>query len=209
MSLLYTPSSDVITDTYIDPLTGDIITDTYVSSPLLSSTSPFMTSSSTILLTDSYTRSPLTTISSIPPLTINLDYSKPLISIYDTIDNSPDVREKMVNYFYDLLRDDWLLDDLNDILNYFVYRDGKVSMIKSLSDYNPTNIEKDTDKIAEEKVKYLTKNVISRYNVLEVLTKFVKGTQSKWVELPKNTFFLKQAFKEYIKKEIKRMLKKN
>lgn len=209
MSLLFTPTSSS-TVVSVDPITGDIITDTYISSPLPSSTSPLLSPTSTILLTDSdtYITSPLTTISNLPQLTINLDHSKPLIGFYNTIDDSPEIRQKMVNYFYDLLRDDWLLDDINDVLNYFTYRDGNVSMIKDLSDYNPNNISKDTDKIAEAKVKYITKNILTRYNVLDVLTQFVRGTGTKWVYLPSNTFFLKQAFKEYLVKEIKRKLKK-
>jgi len=201
MSIIFTPTSSdvIITSPLVSPTSSIIVSD------------PFSPTTS-LLVTDyiitTPTLTPITTITgSIPPLTINLEYSKPLISVYETIDTDPEVRQTMVNYYFDLIRDDWFLDDLNDILNYFVYRDGKVSTIKNISEYNPVNIAKDTDKIAEEKVKYITKNVFTRYNLLDVLTQFIRGTNSKWVNLPKNEFFVKQAVKEYIVKEIRRLIK--
>lgn len=200
MSFIFTPtSSDFYTPTtFYSPSTLTL------SEPLYSPTSAIITD----YIVASPNITPVTSIvGAIPPLTLNFEYSKPLVSFYETIDTDPDVRQTMLNYYFDLIRDDWLLDDLNDVLNYFIYRDGKVSMIKNISEYNPGNISKDTDKIAEEKVKYLTKNVFTRYNLLDVLTQFVKGTGSKWVNLPRNEFFVKQAVKEYIIKEIRKLLK--
>src|SRR5437868_1047576 len=63
------------------------------------------------------------------PMTLSLEYSQPIIGFYETIDNDPDVRSKMLKYYFDLLRDDWLLDDLNDVLNYFTFKNGQVAMI--------------------------------------------------------------------------------
>ena len=143
------------------------------------------------------------------PLTVNLDYSKPLVSVYDTIDNQPNVRKTMLNYYYDFIRDKWLLDELNDILNYFTYKDGKVELIKNLADYSPNNIAKDSDETAEKKVKFIEKNIFTKYDLLELLDKFTRETNTKWVNLPKNEFFLRQATKEYILKKIIRKLRKN
>jgi len=143
------------------------------------------------------------------PLTLSLEYSKPIIGVYETIDTNPEVRKKMLNYYYDLIRDDWLLDELNDVLNYFTYKDGKVSMISNISEYNSNNIMKDTDSIAEKKVEYVAKNIFSKYSLMEVLNKFTKETDSKYVDLPKNNFFLKKVVEQYIIKEIKKKLKSN
>lgn len=143
------------------------------------------------------------------PLTISFELSKPIVGVYETIDDQPEVRKKMLNYYYDLIRDKWLLDELNDILNYVVYRDGHASLIKNLSEYNSNNIAKDTDQIAEKKVEFLEKDIFTKYDLTELLTKFTKETNSKWVDLPKNEFFLRQATKEYIVKKIKKQLKKD
>jgi hypothetical protein len=142
------------------------------------------------------------------PITYNFDYSRPLISTYETIDDDVNMRDKMVDYFYDLVRDKWLLDDINDILNYYKYDDKTVHMISSLSEYNKHNISKDTDKSAQEKVKYITKTIFDRYNMRSVLSKFTKGTNTKWVNLPKNEYYVMKFTQEYIMKLINKQLKK-
>lgn len=150
--------------------------------------------------------SPVFSILSPKPLTLSFEFDRPMVGVYETIDNDPDVRKKMVNYYYDLIRDDWLLDDLNDILNYFHYKDGKVEMIHKIDEYSPSNINKDTDKIAEKKVEFIEKNIFTKNDLKHVLRKFVKETSSKWVLLPKNEFFLKKVIKEYILKDIRKKL---
>lgn len=184
MSMIFTPSSFVSTDTIT------------FSDNIISTVSPLSVFSPIIV-------GPST------PLTISFEYSKPLIGVYETIDTNPEVRKKMLNYYYDLIRDKWLLDELNDVLNYFIYKDGKVNMIKNISEYSSNNIMKDTDKTAEDKILFLEKNLFTKYNLMEILNKFTKETNSKWVDLPKNEFFLKQVIKEYIIREIKKKLKEN
>lgn len=141
------------------------------------------------------------------PVTINFEYSKPLISTYETIDNDPNVRKKLADYYYDLIRDKWLLDDINDVLNYYVYDNGHVKMIDSYSQYSKRNIAKDTDEIARAKVKYITKTILDRYTLIDILTKFTKGTNIKWVNMPQNEYFLKKFVKEYLVKKIMKQLK--
>lgn len=138
------------------------------------------------------------------PVTLNLDYSVPLVSTYETIDDDPNMRNKMVEYFYDLIRDKWLLDDINDILNYFKYEGGEVK----LSEYSKNNINKDTNDTAEKKVKFITKNILDRHVIQKILHKFTNKTRTKWVELPRNEYFLMKFTKEYIIKLINKQLKK-
>ena len=184
MSLILSPSSSIYS-----PYNPLIVTSEAIVSPevILSSISPLY---------------PLT-----KPITLSFEYSKPLIGVYETIDTNPEVRSKMVSYYYDLIRDKWLLDELNDVLNYFIHRDGKISMIKSASDYNPANIAKDTDKIAEEKVEYIEKNLFSKKNLAKFISKFTRETDTKWVDLPKNEFLLRTALKEYLLRLIRKELK--
>jgi hypothetical protein len=80
-------------------------------------------------------------------------------------------------------------------------------MIKDLSEYNSNNISKDTDQIAEKKVEFIENNIFNKYNLIEVLTKFGKEINSKWVDFPKHEFFLRQVVQEYIVKEIKKKIK--
>lgn len=186
MSIIFTPSSSIIT-----PTSTLVISDTI----------------SDVLVSPEVILSSVLPTTSVKPITINLDYSKPLISFYETIDDNLSVRESMVNYYFDLIRDKWLLDEINDILNYFTYKDGKVNLINKLSDYSPNNIAKDTDKIAEEKVKYIEKHIMTKYDLTKLMSKFTKETGSKWVNLPKNEFFFRMAVKEHLLHKIKKMIK--
>lgn len=216
---IFTPSSSrrpFVSDTIFTPSspTRPFVRDT-IFTPGLSSSSllfsdPFISSDillSDSIITDSYGN--VGVMSPFAPLTVSLDYSRPLLGVYDTIDTNPEVRHKMVNYYYDLVRDNWLLDELNDILNYFTYSDGKVRMISSLSDYSPKNISKDTDKIAEKKVEFISEFLLTRYDMTEILSKFTKETNTKWVNLTKHEFFLRQAVKEYLMKQITKKFKKS
>ena len=183
-------------------------------SPLSSVFSP-----AEIVLSDSFTSSPFHPFSPLSPLnhvfspvtpgplTLSFELTQPIIGFYESIDNNPDVRKKMINYYYDLVRDKWLLDDLNDILNYFVYKNGQVSMIKNLSEYNPNNIANDTDQIAEKKVEFIEKEIFTKYHLTDLLTRFSKESNTKFVDMPKANYFVKDSIEKYIKKEIKKKLK--
>lgn len=168
------------------------------------------TSSSVFITSDPYLPSDvlLSPTLSPYPLTISFDFDKPLIGVYETIDTSPEVRKRLTKYYYDLVRDQWLMDELNDILNYYVYSDGNVRLIKSLSDYDPRNIAKDTDKIAEKKIEFIEETILTKYDLIDILVNFTKNMHIKWVDLPKHEYLLRQAIKEYLVKEIKRKLKK-
>ena len=171
--------------------------------------------SSSIMVTDSIispystvsTISPYTTI--IPPLTINFDFDKPFIGPYETIDNNPKIRKIMIKYYFDLLRDKWLLDELNDILNYFQYKNGRVELIDNWTDYSPNNIMRDTDEIAENKIEYIEKYIFTKYDLINVMTKFTTETNTKWVDLPKNELIFRKIVKDQIIREIKKKLKGN
>lgn len=204
MSILFTPSSDLFL--------SDIFEEDIVMTPeaFLNLNKPVVSYNNNIYSIDStdslYEFVPFKNTQTIPPLTVNLEYGKPLISVYETIDTNPSVRLKLTNYYFDILRDDWLLDELNDILNYLVVEDNKITLIKNIDDYKPTNILKDSDQIAEKKIKFIEKNIFTKYDLVDLLNKFTTQTKTKWVNLPENEFYLKQAIKHSITKKIKKML---
>ena len=151
---------------------------------------------------------PLSTdFSELSPITVNLDYSKPLISYYETIDQSPQIIKTMVSHYYYKVLDNWLLNELSDVLNFFTFRDGRVDMIKDLSQYNSSNINTDTDEIAAKKVDFIQSEIFTKYDMMNILKKFVKEAGIKYVNLPKNEFQLRQAVKEYLIKELKGKIK--
>ena len=203
---IFTP----IANTFTNPTKNTIISDV-IYSPSSSSSAFFSdpyVSDTIITPLNKYTNDVITLSPYSSPLTLSFDYNKPLIGVYETIDNNPNVRRKMIKYYYDMVRDQWLLDELNDILNYFSYDDGKVRLISSLSDYSPKNIAKDTDRIAERKVEFIENTILTKYDMAEILNKFTKNMHIKWVDIPKHEFMLRQAIREYLMKEINRKLRK-
>lgn len=172
---------------------------------LSSQLSPISTTNEIVLTDQLISMSPLT------PVQFIVDFGKPKAIVYpsyESIDHLPHVRAKLTNYYYDIIRDKWLLDELNDILNYFKYENNKVRLIKGPSEYNPLTITKDTDKIAQEKVKYIEKNMLTYNDLTNLLGKFTQETGSKWVDLPKKEFILRQAISEYLMKKIKNTIRK-
>lgn len=146
-------------------------------------------------------------ISPVSIYTVSTDYLQPVVGFYETIDNEPSVRETMGKYFYDVIRDDWLLRDLSDILNYFKYTNGQVSFIEGYNQYNPSNTKNDTNEIAEKKVKFITKNVLTRYDLYDLMDKFKRKTGIKIVDIPKHTYLFKKVVSDYLMKKIKKHLK--
>lgn len=152
---------------------------------------------------------PLTPLSPLSPLTVDFTYNKPLVGIYETIDTNIRTKQLMVNHYYYKILDHWLYNELSDILNYFLYADGKISLIKNITEYKNNNTEFDTDKIAEKKVDYIQDHILSKHRVAELLAKFTRETGTKWVDLPRHEFELRMATREYLKRLIKKKIKKS
>jgi hypothetical protein len=140
------------------------------------------------------------------PLVLSWATDEPRIGVYETIDNDPIVREKMINYYFDKLRDDWLLDEMNDLLAFFTYKDGKVHMIRALSNYNPDSIKDDTDAIAEKKVEYIEEHVFSKYDLEKFMKEYTRKADTRYVMIPKSEYPFRETLRKYIKRKIKKMI---
>lgn len=127
--------------------------------------------------------------------------------VHETVNNDPRTQQLMIKHFYYKVLDKWLLDGMSDILNYFIYKDGKVDLIKNLHDYKPSNINNDTDEVAQKKVDYIQQHIFSKYDMTNILVKFIKGSHTLWVNLPKNEYQLRPFIKEYLLKNIKSKIK--
>ncbi len=146
------------------------------------------------------------TVVPVPGLTspmFEIRYQKPIIDFYDTLNVDPAVQKRMIKHVYYLFLDKWLYRDLSDILNYFVIRDGKVSMILSMKDYDPKRVDKDTQADIEKKADYIGQHILKKSDMGAILYKFVKETGTKWYDLPQNDYFLRGLVEKSVKKVIK------
>lgn len=121
---------------------------------------------------------------------------------------NPDTWQMMSKYYYYKTLDDWLWEDseVKDVLNYIKVSDKSVDVLNSMSDYKESNSSKDTQSIHEMKVNFIEKHVLDVENVVKLLKKFIRETNIKWVDLGKNSYFVKDLIKRYLKQKIQYMI---
>lgn len=116
---------------------------------------------------------------------------------YQDIGSDSRLRDKMISYFYDNL-DKWLNDDFKDLLKFFVVKNGKVSLINSISQYKQ-NDNKDSDK----KIAYIINNYLSKSHIKRILAKYVDKKKSEWARLYNEKHLVKEFMYKLIKNTIK------
>ncbi|MBA42894.1 MAG: hypothetical protein CMF62_02655 [Magnetococcales bacterium] len=114
----------------------------------------------------------------------------------------------MAKYFFYKILDKYLYKDLQEVLNFFVIKDGKAQLIKSLDDYKETTVDKDSESDKDKKIAFIEKNILSVRIVKKILKRFVDGSSTNWYDLPKKTIYLKEFFGKALKELIKREIKK-
>lgn len=129
---------------------------------------------------------------------INLRYSKPLFSFYEDLDKDPRIHKRLTKYYYYKILDKWLYDDLSDLLKFLDVKDNNVVIIK--------NDKKDSDTDIEKKIDFLEKFLTKSF-IYMLISRYIAETGTRWVDLHKNEYFLKQVFKEKIKKKLEKELK--
>lgn len=163
--------------------------------------SPILTPGTPVILTPS---SPLTPWSEL--FSLKLVDTKPNVAvIYESVNNNPHTKYRIVKYFYYKTLDKWLKDELSSILNYFTYHNGKVEMIKNMSEYKEVNT--DSEEVMNKKIEYIEKNVLGKYEMAKILLKLVKEDGIMWVDLPRKEFLIKTAVKEWFHRMIRKHLK--
>ncbi len=130
---------------------------------------------------------PLVTFPIAPHLNLNLD---------------PRVHEQMTEYFYNKTFSDWIYDDLSDILGYVKMVNGSPKLVSSLSEHRKS------DEATSSKIRFLKDKILSRSRVHSILEQFISETRTNWFELEKNSYFVKDLIKRYMKKKIKALIER-
>lgn len=140
------------------------------------------------------------------PTSININYTKPTISIYKNLNADPRVHQRLVKYFYYKALDKWLYEDLIDILNYLKIRNGKVDIINSMKEYDPLAVDKESDDDIRKKIDFIEKFFLSKRLMARIIHEYVKHTGTNWVDLPKNEYFIRQIVGNKLTRRIKRAI---
>lgn len=118
---------------------------------------------------------------------------------YQTVNNDPELRKKVVKYFFTRLSEDWLFGAFNDVNKYLTVKDGKVDIVKSLKD-----VGKSGD-MTDLKVEFVLEEVFTKHDLLEVIDKYVRHRNVNWYDLKTEH---KGNLKDYIHGKLKSHMRK-
>lgn len=137
--------------------------------------------------------------------TLNLSYSRPILSSYENLNIDPRIHHRLSKFFRFKVLDNWLYDDLSKLLGYIKISNGNPRIIKNMDEYKDDENESDK-KTKKIKIEYIEKYVLSVDVVYKILLKFTESTNTTWVDLPKNEYFVKQTLEIGIRKQFKRLM---
>lgn len=120
---------------------------------------------------------------------------------YQNLDNDPQLRRKMMRYFYQKFLNYWIHDDFSALLGYFVVKDSKVKPISTLNSYRKTRNEskREVDAI----VAYLAKYYVTKERMKKMLHTYIAKSRTHWYDLRKNKELVKEALFKRVKYLIK------
>jgi hypothetical protein len=130
-----------------------------------------------------------------------VSYNKPgyfTTGFYKDLNKDKSVQKVITKYFYYKIIDKWLYNELLQLLAYLEIDDGKVSLIKNLSDYNVGKLARDTDRDIEKKIGYMEDILITKDMVKHVLKKIIRENNLNWYDLYKKESDVIKVFKDYI-----------
>lgn len=150
----------------------------------------------------------MTSVDSPYVMSLNLNYSKPLISMYPNWDLDPTVHRRMTKYYYKKTLEKWLGNDMIKILSYFTVSGNKVNLISSLSKYVSDSAYKDSDSDIAKKIEFIKDKFLTKYKVNKILNKLTQTTRISWFDLPEHEYAVYRAIKHSLIKKIKKAIAK-
>ncbi len=101
-------------------------------------------------------------------------YTNPIKS---DVNNDPELRKKVVRFFYEKFANIWLPQSYIKLQKYLKVSNGEVTFIKTIGDYEKELINDD------KKIQFILDNVFSKHELLVFLEKFVNRNNVNWYDL--------------------------
>ncbi len=98
-------------------------------------------------------------------------------SITSDVNNDPELRKKVVRFFYEKFANIWLSQSYIKLQKYLKVSNGEVTFIKSASDYDKEFVNND------KKVEFILENIFSKHELVVFLDKFVNRYNVNWYDL--------------------------
>jgi hypothetical protein len=111
-------------------------------------------------------------------------YPKPIFynsTSYD-VNNDPELRKKVVKYFFHVYSTNWLPFSFVKLQKYFNSSNGNISFIKNINEYNKeSSVEQSV--IPSDKLDFIIDNIFGKHELLVFLDKFVRVNNVNWYDL--------------------------
>jgi hypothetical protein len=142
-----------------------------------------------------------------------LNFINNQIEIQNTINTynlnlDKNVHKTISKYFYYKLIDDWLYDELFELLAFVEISDGKPQLINSMEKYSVEKLTIESDNMIEKRVRYFESEIITKKIIKQVLKKIVKRMCINWYDLEKKEKVVRKVFKEYFYNLLEESIKK-
>lgn len=117
------------------------------------------------------------------------------------LNNDKRIHERLTKYFYYKVLDDWLYDDMTDVLLYLKYDKNTKSVSKSGDD---KSMERETQESIDAKIKFIEETMFKKSDMYYILVKLVEESKLNWYDLPKIHSAVQSTTRSWFKKQFKK-----
>lgn len=122
-------------------------------------------------------------------------------SRFSDVNNDPELRKKVVRYFFEKFATVWLPYSFLKLQKYLKNSNGEISFIKTIGDYDKEVVNDDA------KIEFILENVFSKHELLVFLDKFVNKYNANWYDLKtKHVEKIKSDLYDKLKNHMKKIV---
>jgi hypothetical protein len=130
-------------------------------------------------------------------------------STYTDVNNDPELRKKVVRYFYEKYSTTWLPFSFTKLQKYLVSSNGTVSFISNINDYDKES-KNENKNVPSDKIDFIIDNVFGKHELLVFLDKFVRNYNVNWYDLKtKHSDKIKSELYDKLKNHMKKIIIKH
>jgi hypothetical protein len=119
------------------------------------------------------------------------------------VNNDPELRRRIVRYFFEKYSTTWLPFSFSKLQRYLVSSTNGIEFIKNINEYD----NEITSNISSEKIDFIIKNVFGKHEILVFLDKFVRMNNLNWYDLKtKHSDKIKNDLYNKIKNHMKKIV---
>ena len=153
------------------------------------------------------TTNPIPSVHSQPFVpSVDLTYSRHLLSMVENLNADPQIHKQLTKYFYYKVLDKWIYDDLLSLLSMLTINDDTVSLVKKLDDVKTNTVLKNSQEEIDKKIDFLEDNILTKEMVQKILYKFVSDTNINWYDLTKYEGAVREVIGKTLKSKMRRMI---